>query len=300
MKIGILGATGMLGHKLVQVIGLNHDVKATCRSLSPALKGYDFFNNVFEGFEANDIKVFEKFIKEERFDVVINCIGIIKQQKSAYDPIPSIEINSLFPHKINKICKEQGTRFIHISTDCVFSGTKGQYIESDEPDATDLYGKSKELGEVTDAALTIRTSIIGHEISSQLSLVNWFLSQKETVNGYQKAIYSGLPTIHLANVILKIINNHPNLYGLYHVASAAINKYDLLCLIAKYYKKNISILPYDQFENDKSLISDKFRNETKILIPSWEDLIFEMQEDFSINSEFYHKMNPNLLVNNLN
>jgi dTDP-4-dehydrorhamnose reductase len=248
---------------------------------------------------ATNIHSFEKFIQEEKFDVVINCIGIIKQQKAAYEAITSIEINSLFPHKISKICNEVGTRFIHISTDCVFSGNRGQYTETDEPDATDLYGKTKELGEVVENALTIRTSIIGHEISSQLSLVNWFLSQHESVNGYQKAIYTGLPTVHLAKVIAEIIENYPMLTGLFQVASDPINKYELLNLIAKIYKKDIAIIPYDQFVNDKSLLSDKFKKETNISIPSWEELIMEMQQDFTQYESFYKKMNPNLVVNNI-
>jgi dTDP-4-dehydrorhamnose reductase len=299
MKIGILGATGMLGHKLLQVLSEKHEVYATCRSLSNELKDYGLFKNVLEGYEATNLIAFETLIAKERFDVIINCIGIIKQQKAAYDAIPSIEINSLFPHKINKICNENGTRFIHISTDCVFSGNKGSYTELDEPDAKDLYGKSKEMGEVIDSALTIRTSIIGHEISRQLSLVNWFLSQEGSVNGYRKAIYTGMPTVHLSKVILEIIEHHPSLMGLYQIASMPIDKYELLKIISEEYRKNIMINPYDDFINDKSLDSKKFNQETSIIIPEWKELINEMHQDFLQNEAFYLQMNSKLSVHNI-
>lgn len=298
MKILILGATGMLGHKLLQVLQTNHEVQATCRNLSEELKQFELFNNVLEGYEATNLEAIEKLIDQNKYDVVINCIGIIKQQKAAYDAIPSIEINSLFPHKINKICNEAGAKFIHISTDCVFSGNKGSYTELDEPDAKDLYGKSKEMGEIKEAGLTIRTSIIGHEISSQLSLVNWFLSQEGTINGYRKAIYTGMPTVHLAKVIQEIIEHHPNLTGVNQVSAEPINKFDLLKIIATYYRKNITINPFDDFINDKSLIGTKFHEQTKICIPSWNDLIKEMHEDFAENETFYLTMNPTLKVHN--
>ena len=298
MKILILGATGMLGHKLLQVLQINHTVQATCRKLSSELKKYTLFDNVLEGYEANNLIAIEKLISDNKYDIVINCIGIIKQQKAAYDVIPSIEINSLFPHKINKICNETGAKFIHISTDCVFSGSKGNYLETDEPDAKDLYGKSKEMGEIKEAGLTIRTSIIGHEISSQLSLINWFLSQVGTINGYRKAIYTGMPTVHLAKVIQEIIEHHPNLTGLYQVSAAPISKFDLLQIIATSYRKNITINPFDDFINDKSLLGTKFYKQTKISIPSWKDLINEMHDDFAENETFYATMNPALKVHN--
>ncbi len=298
MKILILGATGMLGHKLLQVLQTKHEVHATCRKLSDELKAFPLFNHVVEGYEATQLDQIEKLIHEQQYEVVINCIGIIKQLKASYDAIPSIEINSLFPHKVNKICQENKARFIHISTDCVFSGNKGQYTETDEPDAKDLYGKSKELGEVKEYGLTIRTSIIGHEISSTLSLVNWFLSQEGTINGYTKAIYTGLPTVSLANIILNIIDNHPTLSGLYQISSASINKFDLLQLITSAYRKQIDIKPFDDFVNDKSLLCEPFIQQTGISIPSWKNLIEEMHDDFVAHEDFYMTLNPALKVHN--
>jgi dTDP-4-dehydrorhamnose reductase len=299
MNILILGATGMLGHKLLQVLQSSHHVEATCRQLPESLKAYPYFDSVLPGYEAHPFEAIEQLLRQKKYDVVINCIGIIKQLKASYDPIPSLEINSLFPHRVNKVCQEVGSRFIHISTDCVFSGSKGNYSEQDEPDAKDLYGKSKELGEVKEHGLTIRTSIIGHEITSQLSLVNWFLSQEGKVNGYRNAIYTGMPTVSLARIILQIIETQPALQGLYQVASAPINKYDLLKLITADYRKDIEIEPYDDFVNDKSLQGQAFEQTTGIKVPSWPELIHAMHEDFVTYEDFYRTLNPALKVHQL-
>ncbi len=214
-------------------------------------------------------------------DVVINCIGLVKQLDVANDPLKALPINALLPHRLSLLCGANNARFIHISTDCVFSGSKGQYVETDFADADDLYGRSKFLGEVSDPhAITLRTSIIGHEISGNRSLLNWFLSQTGEVKGFTKAIFSGLPTIELASIIKNIVLAKPELSGLYHVASAAINKYDLLHLIAKQYNKAIEIIPSNELVIDRSLVASRFSDATGYVAPAWPELVRRMHADF--------------------
>ena len=283
MKILVLGATGMLGHKLMQVLSKKFQLTGTVRGETRAFAANPIFSgmNLLGNTRADDISSIEAAISQAAPDVVINCIGIVKQLPAAQDPLASISINALFPHQVAKICRDRNIRMIHVSTDCVFSGNKGNYTEDDPSDAEDLYGKSKFLGEVYyPGCLTLRTSIIGRELGSSHGLVEWFLGQEgKTVPGFKKAIFSGLTTQALAGIMGEIISDYPKLHGLVQVASAPISKYDLLKLVKSAYGLNITIVPDERVVNNRSLSADKFRRETNIKIPSWEYMIDEMHRD---------------------
>jgi dTDP-4-dehydrorhamnose reductase len=213
--------------------------------------------------------------------VVVNCIGIVKQAEAAKNPLVSIEVNSLFPHRLARLCCTKGIRLIHISTDCVFSGRKGNYTENDFSDAEDLYGRTKFLGEVSDeGCLTLRTSMIGRELETSHGLIEWFLSQGgKTVNGYKRSIFSGFTTNALADIIAKIITENRNLHGIWHVASEPISKFDLLTLVKQVYGLHIEIRPDDTVVVDRSLNADRFRQATNFVPPSWHDMIEQMYRD---------------------
>ena len=283
MKILILGATGMLGHKLMQVLSKKFHVSGTVRgdtrtyAATPVFSGITLLGNT----RADEIATIQEAINIAAPDVVINCIGIVKQLPAAQNRLASISINALFPHQLAKICRNRNIRFIHVSTDCVFSGKRGCYTEDDLSDADDLYGKTKFLGEVDyPGCLTLRTSIIGRELESSHGLVEWFLSQEgKTVYGYKKAIFSGLTTNAFSGIIGRIISDCPELRGVVQVASIPISKFDLLTLVKKTYGMNIDIRPDEMVFNNRSLNADKFRKETNIKIPSWEYMIDEMYRD---------------------
>jgi len=209
--------------------------------------------------------------------VVINCIGLTKHKEDPNNVIETIQLNSLFPHQLYQLCNLFDARLIHISTDCVFSGKKGMYRENDQTDAIDIYGKSKALGElINNNSVTLRTSTIGHEINSNYGLLNWFLSQEGSCKGFSKAIFSGLPTVVFAEIVHDYVLDNKSLTGLYHVAASPINKYDLLMLISKIYKKNINIELDGSFLMDRSLDYSKFHLATGYKAPNWEFLIKTM------------------------
>jgi dTDP-4-dehydrorhamnose reductase len=280
MRILVLGASGMLGNALFRLFSTRTDIEVfgTLRNDSSKL----FFEesmrtNLIGGIDVNNFSQLEKTIYEIKPDIVINCIGVIKQHCDAQDPLIVIPINSLLPHTICRICSRVGARFIHLSTDCVFTGSKGDYIESDQPDARDLYGLTKFLGEVSAPhAITLRTSIIGHELQGHKSLIDWFLSQDVAVKGYKRAIFSGLPTVEIGEVILDYVLPNPGISGLYHLSSDPINKFDLLGLVASAYKKNIEIQEDNSLVIDRSLNSDRFRLATGYKPKSWHQLVSEM------------------------
>jgi dTDP-4-dehydrorhamnose reductase len=225
--------------------------------------------------------VLESLLESLQPDVVVNCIGIIKQRLEAMDPVSSLLINSVLPHRVCAIASRWGGRFIHFSTDCVFSGKRGGYTEEDHSDAEDLYGKTKFLGEVSVAnALTLRTSIIGRELTEHRSLLDWFLSQKQkTVQGYRRVIYTGVTTNHLAELVASIIHEHPRLNGLYQVASEPISKYDLLCLLREAYRLDIQIEPDDLEVSDRSMKCDRLRRAIAYKCPPWPVLARQLAED---------------------
>jgi dTDP-4-dehydrorhamnose reductase len=285
MKILIFGGNGMLGHKLVQILQKRFDVWTTLRAGSNEFLNLRIIDSkkVFFDVEIENFEVVQKVIAASQPDVVINAVGIIKQLPSSKDVIKTLKINSIFPHQLAQLAQTTGARLITISTDCVFNGRKGSYTEEDISDAEDLYGKSKNLGEVTaHNCLTLRTSIIGRELRTAHSLVEWFLSNRgEKVKGFTEAIYSGFPTVILAGIISDLIENHKNLQGLYHVSSEPINKFDLLCLLKRFYNVPVEIEPFAEFKIDRSLDSSKFRKETGFAPLDWEEMVRIMAQDSS-------------------
>ncbi len=273
----------MLGHKLYQGLSGAGEAWVTVRSNADALRSYGFYcpDHVLGGVDANKFETVEAAINRVQPDVVVNCIGLIKQQSLGQDAIACITLNSLFPHQAYRAAHNAGARFIHISTDCVFSGKKGNYSESDSSDAEDMYGRSKYLGEVSDpGALTIRTSIIGRELSSSFGLVDWFLSNEgKTVKGFRNAIFTGFTTQELTQVIGRVIADHRDLTGLYQVSTDPINKNDLLHLMRDAYKISVDIQADDAVRIDRSLDSHRFRQETGYTPPSWPYLIERMVND---------------------
>lgn len=279
MKILILGISGMLGSTLFQYLrsSKNFEVFGSLRSKEyknlSILEKKNIFYNVDGLEEAGLISVYETI----KPDFVINCIGVIKQLDSAQNPEITIPINSVLPHKLAKLCQIYDSKLIHFSTDCVFSGSTGSYKETDVPDAKDLYGMSKFLGEVSDQnSITLRTSIIGHELEGNKSLVNWFLSQDTQVLGYKRAIFSGLPTIEIAKVLEQYIIPNKNLNGLYHLAALPIDKLSLLRLIASTYNKDIDIKEDTNLVINRSLDSSKLNKLIGYNPPQWDDLIKSM------------------------
>jgi len=283
VKVLILGATGMLGHKLYQVLMPICEVTGTIRGHFSDISRYGFFreSEIVPSVNALEISRLEKVVEETNPEAVVNCIGIIKSREEAKDRLLSIWVNSLFPHQLYQICRRRGARLIHISTDCVFSGKKGSYREDDPPDAEDVYGKTKYLGEVSGkGALTIRTSLIGRELSTTNGLVEWFLSNRGgKVNGFINAIFSGFPTFHLAKIIADIITKHQNLSGIYHISAEPISKFRLLTLIKEKMELNIEIKEYPDFYCDRSLDSTLFRDKTGFKPLSWEKMISEFAKD---------------------
>lgn len=282
-KILILGVSGMLGNSLYRLFSGYPDVHVFGTLRNDSSK--KFFNenlhkNLIGNIDVENSDQLIRSIDEVKPDVVINCIGLVKQLSASNNPLLSIPINSLLPHRIAKICSISDARFIHLSTDCVFSGSQGFYNENDHVDAKDLYGISKYLGEVIndDCALTLRTSIIGHELYGNKSLVNWFLSQSSPINGYRQAIFSGFPTVEIGRIIKDFVLPNPEIKGLYHLSSDPINKYELLKLISNTYKKDIEIIPDDTFKIDRSLDSSKFRFKTGFKPKPWAQLVSEMYE----------------------
>lgn len=283
MKIMILGATGMLGHKLVQVLSREHTVTGTVRGNTSVLADHPVFSksDVLGNISADNLESIRTAIDKVNPDVLINCIGIVKQLPAAQDPLQSIAINALFPHQVAQICMQKNIRLIHMSTDCVFSGLKGYYSEKDPSDAEDLYGKTKYLGEVDyPGCLTLRTSIIGRELETKHGLIEWLMSMDgRTVPGFKNAIFSGLTTIALSEIISRIIQEYPHFHGVLQVASEPIDKYNLLNLVKRVYSLNITIEPDESVVNNRSLNPAKFKSETNIKIPSWEYMIDQMYRD---------------------
>lgn len=280
-NILVLGASGMLGHAVLRFFSESpgYQVWGSARSWSvPSRMPVGLRERIVCGVDVENSDTLTKLFALARPDVVINCIGLVKQLAQADDPLAAIPINALLPHRLARLCELVCARFVHISTDCVFSGTKGQYREKDESDARDLYGRSKYLGEVDyPHAVTLRTSIIGHELNSGYGLVDWFLAQQGSIRGFTQAIFSGLPTVELARVIRDFVIPHPELTGTYHVSAEPVSKFELLSLVADAYVKDIVITPDAELVIDRSLDSSRFRKTTGYAPPSWPDLVTEMR-----------------------
>lgn len=273
----------MLGHKLIQILRNEFDVYTIIRSDAGSFEKYGLIDSekVFDKIDVENFASVENIVKTVKPDFIISAVGIIKQLPTSKDVIKALNINSIFPKRMGRITQKYDFRFINISTDCVFSGKKGNYNEEDTADAEDLYGKSKFLGEVYGKnCLTLRTSIIGRELSTGHSLVEWFLSNVGgTIKGYKNAVYSGFPTIVLAEIIADLIRNYPDLEGLFHVSSEPTNKYELLCLVKEKFDLDIEVVPFEDFYMDRSLDSTRFRKLTGFQPLSWEKMIQKMADD---------------------
>lgn len=282
MRVMVLGVTGMLGNAMFRVLSENSDlaVFGTARGESSGRYFSEHLaNKIIAGVDVENHDSLVRAFAVVRPDIVVNCVGLVKQLADANDPLQAVPINTLLPHRLAALCQVTGARLVHISTDCVFSGAKGNYLETDFPDAYDLYGRSKLLGEVDyPHAITLRTSIIGHELAGHRSLVNWFLAQEGSVKGFSRAIFSGLPTVELATVVQDVVLPHKELHGLYHVSAKPINKFELLQLVAKTYGKAIEIIPAEDLVIDRSLNSTRFKDATGYTPPEWPTLVQRMCE----------------------
>ena len=283
-RVLVIGGKGMLGHKLVQRLrekGL--DVWTTLHSALADVERFAIFDRerTLEKVDVTDIDSVKRAVASAEPDVIINAVGVVKQLPAAADIVNTLLINSIFPHRLAEIAEAAGSRLILISTDCVFNGKDGNYAEDDTPNALDLYGQSKHFGEVAAYnCLTIRTSIIGRELSGTHSLVEWFLSNRGgSVRGFTNAIYSGFPTIVFADIIASLITEHAGLSGRYHISSEPIDKFTLLNLINDAYDAGISIEPDEEFRIDRSLDSTRFRNATGFEPQSWKTMIGQMAAD---------------------
>lgn len=287
----VLGGTGMLGHKVWQVLSRRHDAHLTAREPAAAFAAFGIFDERrwHAGVDATEPERLAAVIERLRPAVVVNCVGIIKQRAAAKDPIASTRVNALFPHQAHALARAAGAYFIHISTDCVFSGARGGYTEEDLPDPPDLYGRSKLLGEITAPdGLTLRTSIIGRELRGGHGLVEWFLGQANgSVRGFANAIFSGMPTLTLASVIADLIERRPRLNGLYHLAAAPISKYELLLLLRDAYGVPVEIARDEGFRCDRSLSAARLAAATGIVLPPWPALVAAMAADSAIYSNIH-------------
>lgn len=279
MKVLVLGGSGMLGHKLLEILGSRFDTWATFRGGS-AVGGFDPQRSVC-GVSADSFESVENALTTVAPDLLVNCIGIVKQDEAAKDRYQSIAINSLFPHQLARACGTRGIRLIHLSTDCVFSGRRGNYKEDDVSDAEDIYGRTKWLGELDyDHCLTIRTSMIGRELRGSHGLIEWFLSQRgKRVRGFKRAIFSGFTTVALSETIGNIIANGDQLHGVWHVAADPINKFELLSMVKQAFQVDIEIEPDETFVCNRSLDDSRFRARTGFKSPSWEEMIDRMARD---------------------
>lgn len=282
MKVFVLGASGMLGSAMIRELSRDSHLQvwgslrsdADKAAFSPQIAGH-----LISGVDVLNKERLTELFKRVAPQVVINCIGLVKQVKESEDEQKAMAMNAVLPHQLAKICEQYGARLIHFSTDCVFSGDRGGYRETDLPDAQDLYGRSKLLGEVAQGnVLTLRTSIIGHELRGNQGLLEWFLSQESTCKGFTKAIFSGLPTPVLASLVHQILDK-PDLTGIYHVSSEPISKYNLLKAIATQYGKEIEIVPSEELVIDRSLDSERFSKQTGWVAPSWDAMIKTMYTD---------------------
>ena len=278
MKVVVLGGDGMLGHEVARRLSSSHDVVATLRKPPPATVSAALAGcRIVIGLDVRVPDAAPALLLAERPQVVVNTVGIIKQRAAAADPLESIEVNSLFPHRLATACSVAGARLVHISTDCVFSGIKGDYKEEDNPDPVDLYGRTKLLGEVSGpGCVTIRTSIIGLELARCSSLIEWFLRQRGDVHGYTQAKWNGLTTLELARVIDKLVKDHGELHGLWHVSGPVISKYELLADLGALLGRPAAVVPDDTVVVDRTLNSERFRAAVNYEPPTWERMLPEL------------------------
>ena len=275
-RILVVGASGMLGHEAIRILAPDFEVWGSCRRPEELPDLGVPAERLPGGLDATDPQSAYELIERVRPDLVLNAVGIVKQRADAKAAIPSIEVNSLWPHLLADACALQGARMVHVSTDCVFSGARGMYTEDDAPDAFDLYGRSKLLGEVIDRenAVTLRTSIIGWQIEAPTGLVGWFAAHRnEPLKGYTRAVFSGLTTRALTEVVRDVVMPDSSLAGLWHVSTDPIDKYTLLTELAGYLGWDVDITPVEEPVIDRSLDSSRFRARTGWGPPSWDELL---------------------------
>lgn len=280
MRILIFGGDGMLGHCLLRQLAGRHETRVTLRRPLPDYAPFGLFTreNSFDETEARDARRVAAVVSAFRPDAVINAIGIVKQRSETSDAGLSNEVNALFPQRLAALCQARAARLVHISTDCVFSGEKGNYVETDQPDPVDLYGETKLRGEVSaPGAITLRTSMIGPELARKTGLVEWFLAQKgKTIRGYRKAIFSGFVTSELARLIEKLLTQYPGAHGLYHASSDPVSKFDLLAGLERRLGLGVTIVPDETVICDRSLDSARFRQAFDYAPPSWDAMLDEL------------------------
>ena len=271
----------MLGHKLCQVLSRKFLVYATFRDAVPGFAEFYVRTEPIERVDALDVDGVSDAIARARPDVVVNALGIVKQRSTATDPVQSISVNSLFPHRLANLCAASGARLLHFSTDCVFSGRRGAYAEDDVPDPIDLYGRSKLLGEVdARGALTIRTSIIGRELQNRTGLLEWFLAQRGgRVKGFARVIWSGVTTNFLSQTVGRIIAEAPDLDGVVHLSGPAISKYQLLLWLNEGFGTKTTIERDELVVSDRSLLSDAFWSRTGFPRPEWRGMVDELVDE---------------------
>ena len=283
-RILVIGANGMLGSSIHRYFSrkTNFTVLGTVR-LEEVKSRFSIagFDNIVSGIDVGHLHNLAQVLSDFKPNVVFNCVGLIKQLAESKNPVPAIEINSLLPHKLAELCSLNDARLIHFSTDCVFLGDRGMYKESDVPDASDIYGRSKLLGEVNYAPhVTLRTSIVGHELDSNVSLIDWFLSQNGEVRGFTNAFFSGLPTIYVAKFVDEFILTNPQVSGLRHLSVDRIDKHTLLQLVKEIYGKKVQIAPFHDFRIDRSLDSSYLRAEVDYFPPRWPELVKMMHQEY--------------------
>lgn len=280
MRTLILGGTGMLGHSLwLKLFPNNKDTFVTVRKNIKEYERFRIFQseNVFDCVDMNDFSNLQSVLKKVRPEFILNCIGVTKRKKEIDNSVEAITLNSLLPHKLAEWARNNSAKVINFSTDCVFDGGEGNYTEQSRPNAVDLYGKTKALGEIQGSnSLTIRSSFIGTELENGTELFEWLLSQKGVIKGFKKAIYSGLTTIELGRIVENIMKSHPHISGLYNVSSDPISKYDLLMLVKHRMNLDLEIIADDSFNCDRSLVSLKFRKEFNYTPPTWKTMIDEL------------------------
>lgn len=282
MKILVLGASGMIGQTMFRVLAQNPEWQVTGSVRRQHYQGKEI-GAVLRGNDLCNSDHLTRLFLHAKPQVVVNCVGLTKHLPEGNQPIPALITNALLPHRLAEQCAIAGARLIHVSTDCVFSGATGNYLESDVPDATDVYGRTKVLGEVTAGqVLTLRTSTIGHESGSANGLLEWFLSQHEC-KGFRHAIFSGLPSVEFARVVRDLVIPNPSLSGLFHVGAAPIDKLRLLKLIARTYRKSTLIYEDESFRIDRSLSSERFTLATGYRAAEWPELIELMYNDYQSN-----------------
>tara|TARA_B100000989_G_C19515946_1_gene461651 strand:- start:1430 stop:2311 length:882 start_codon:yes stop_codon:yes gene_type:complete len=285
MRILILGGSGMLGHTFFKVWKANSEVKVTLRKRLEDYEHNQIFGigEYFEGIDLRRLDTLRDVIISYKPDCIVNCSGVTKQICNEFNQEDVFTLNALLPHKLAGLCDNFGTRLIQLSTDCIYSGKKGNYNESDISDAEDLYGKSKYQGELNKTnSLTLRKSSIGLELGNKHGLVEWFLNQKGSILGFDKAIYSGFSSIHLAGLIESIIFDSPDLQGIYNIASKPISKYYLLSSLQERIDNfELDIIRDDKIKIDRSLNPSKFLEQTNLKFPSWEKMLDDLGEEIN-------------------